>query len=368
MRRPSHRAFVVLLAMLVITVESAAQVVDFSPAMVFRRPSISDVSVSPSGDWVAARIRHAGAQGIVVQRRGEAIKHAILSSRLREIRSVVWVGPDSLFVPYVFRVRGDRRATVYRLRADEGGAISAEEVDIDRGGRLVSGLPARDGVVLWSTRSGSRSVVYRATIEALAVEHKGLDSIRKEGTHPVEIVAQTRDAVWAWVTDRKGTVRSYVSRSFEAGEVTYAIAWRAGDADEWREVWRSDGDEDPLIPLGVTRDGRGLIVAAYAGRDTRGLHVFDPDAKRLGEVLFVHPEVDVVDAVFDHDTDQIIAVGYRVAGAMRYRYLASYTHEHLSELATRVGEEGLRITSASLDHRHFTMLTTGPDDPGTFYF
>lgn len=335
------------------------------PILVFHDPSIQQISVSPTGTWVVGVLRHGEAHGISAQRPGDGVTYPIFASRDR-IVGLTWVGPDSVYVSWASDRWSRRFGGVIRLRT-EGGVIFGDELRLGSRGELVSGLPDEDEVVLWAEWERDRSNVYRTTVDRLTLT-ASLGRSNSRDAEEVERVASVRKPVARWVTDMQGRVRAYVSRTWDEGP-QIVVGHRSDASDGWDEVWRSDDlDQEEIVPVGFTAGGSRLIVTAYAGRNTRGLHELDPATGAFGDVLFARPDVDVTGALFDHARSGVIAAEYVLGGQVRYAYLEGYAERHLAGVKAHVDGDGVAVTSSSLDHRYFILLETGPRNPGTFYF
>jgi dipeptidyl aminopeptidase/acylaminoacyl peptidase len=336
----------------------------FHPEDVFGSPSITQVSVSPAGDWIVALASQDDVEGLLVQRRGDGIVIPIYSTR-REIHWLEWIGDNTVFLR---QSRGDDlQATVIRLEWNGHTAVHDEFV-IRRKGSLVDPLVDEDEVVLWALDGRKGSRVVRGPVTALSPHTKWKLSGEKGGGK-LEKVAQLDQPVALWQVDRKGVVRAaLILDDLDDPGSELALKYRRGEDARWRTVWKGP-QEDAVVPVGTTRDDARLIVAAYGGSDTRGLYEFDPDARKIAGTIFVRPGVDIVDAVFDYDAREIIAAVYEDGGERRYHYLNGFREKHLANVADLApAGQSVSVASASRDHRIFALLVRGARHPGTFYF
>jgi dipeptidyl aminopeptidase/acylaminoacyl peptidase len=121
-----------------------------------------------------------------------------------------------------------------------------------------------------------------------------------------------------WLLDR-----NYVPRVVESWikDTTSYIVWhRKDEASPWTELTRFDSSKGPtFVPLAFESDNQTLQVAFNGGRDTMAVFRYDPNAKKLGELVAEHPRFDlgadasgdrVPGVVGDWKTDNI--VGYAV--------------------------------------------------------
>lgn len=125
----------------------------------------------------------------------------------------------------------------------------------------------------------------------------------------------------AWIVDNKlvpRVVTAWVKDTF-----TYIVYYRADENAAWGEIARYEMNKPPvLVPLAIESDGKTLQVASNAGRDTMAVYRFDPETKKLGELIAQHPRYDmgaspmgsrIAGVSIDPVSRNIL--GYAVAGA-----------------------------------------------------
>jgi dipeptidyl aminopeptidase/acylaminoacyl peptidase len=121
-----------------------------------------------------------------------------------------------------------------------------------------------------------------------------------------------------WVLDRNLVPR--VVRAWIKDTQLFAIHYRKSESAPWEEIARYDQISGPaFIPLAFEADNQTLVVATNPGRDTMAVYRYDPEARKLGEVVAQHPRFDmgadqrgdiVPGIIRDPGTDNI--VGYAV--------------------------------------------------------
>ncbi len=342
---------------------SAAGRTGVRPEVLWREPSIGSVSISPNGDWVVGVAQHERTWGVFVQRRGQAIPRPVYASR-QSVAWTTWVGRDSLFIRHSFQ--GSVRAVVLRLRFDEG-KILHDTIEIQSPGWLVDPLPDEDEFVLWGDAFDGKYAVRRGPVSALALG-PSRKKARRWVEGELEVVASQPNPVVRWVTDRKHVVRAALTVEGRWNP-HWALRYRRGPDDGWQTAWEGDieGPED-LIPVGITRDDRHLIVLAYGSHDTRGMEELDPESGELVRELYRRPDVDLSDVLFDYDGIDVIAVAYDDGGQRRYHYFDEFREKHLPDTAKLAPGERVAVASSSRDHRFFALSVHGDREPGEFYF
>ncbi len=118
--------------------------------------------------------------------------------------------------------------------------------------------------------------------------------------------------VSGWITDQHGEVRLAVGQ--EKGPRT-SVYYLPPGAEEWETLISFQFDEPGFFPANISHDGKTLYVNSYLGldgnpRDKAGLYSYDLEQRKLTELLFEHPDVDVGQAVISDVTEQLAAVTY----------------------------------------------------------
>jgi dipeptidyl aminopeptidase/acylaminoacyl peptidase len=111
-----------------------------------------------------------------------------------------------------------------------------------------------------------------------------------------------------------------VARSRVKNKLEFIIHYRKNAESPWEEIARYDIARGPaLVPLAFEADNETLQVAWNGDRNTMAVYRYDPNTRKLGEVIAQHPRFDmgadqqgegVPGAIVDFRTNKI--VGYAV--------------------------------------------------------
>jgi dipeptidyl aminopeptidase/acylaminoacyl peptidase len=103
-------------------------------------------------------------------------------------------------------------------------------------------------------------------------------------------------------------------------ELTQVVYYRKGADSPWGEIARfSLNKGEAIFPLAFESDDQTLQVASNKDRDTMAVFRYDPNTKKLGEILAGHPRFDmgadaqggdVAGVIVEAETNRIL--GYRV--------------------------------------------------------
>lgn len=127
--------------------------------------------------------------------------------------------------------------------------------------------------------------------------------------------SRTRD----WLLDSKLVPR--VVRSTVKNENTEVVHYRKGADAPWEEIARYTPLKDTVfVPLAFEADDQTLQVATNPGRDTMAVYRYNPNQKKLGELIAQHPRYDMgADAQGGYAAGVLVSavdnkiIGYQVA-------------------------------------------------------
>jgi dipeptidyl aminopeptidase/acylaminoacyl peptidase len=121
-----------------------------------------------------------------------------------------------------------------------------------------------------------------------------------------------------WVLDSKQVPRVVTAQV--KNELTQVVYYRKGADSPWGEIARfSLNKGEAIFPLAFESDDQTLQVASNKDRDTMAVFRYDPNTKKLGEILAGHPRFDmgadaqggdVAGVIVEAETNRIL--GYRV--------------------------------------------------------
>ena len=276
-----------------------------------KRPKYTSVSLSPDGKLLAALVP-------INERRNLAIidlekNGATVLTNLKEqdVSSYRWVG--------------DRLIEVSTANlADESGAIELKQrLLVDTEGHVVRDMfraalrdnGKRDSLYLnASAYMGIIEVMNRAgddlLVETTERNRYGLDAYRYNA-HTSARTLLTSDSpgdVKDFVADHDGQVR--VAVSVPRGATRTSLWYRKSNADRWTMLRESDYEDEDIRPIAFDFDNRTLYVAARSKAEGRrfGVYAFDPEANRLGDLLFESGTVDAQEIIFDRVKKSVAGV------------------------------------------------------------
>jgi dipeptidyl aminopeptidase/acylaminoacyl peptidase len=257
-----------------------------------KRPILSDVTLSPSGDSMAViMFNKQGRRLLAVMNLNPPSEPKVVGSFSdADVTRVMWVNDRRL----VFEAFQDGP------EIKEGGAGTfAVNVDGSDTRQLISWRRAMDstgtsirsrvlpyGWFLRSAVDGDGNEVYVERVVKDSVGDPKQIELARLNTSTGEIRSQSYgmpEGAWSWLLDQQHEPR--VVSAHIAGRTK--IYWRQPASEKWTEVADFDSySGSGFSPMLIDSDGQ-LIVGVRAGGDTTALHKFDLAAKRLDAEPFL---------------------------------------------------------------------------------
>ncbi len=286
----------------------------------FRQPQLNGPNISPNGRYMAATVPAKGRMNLVVIDL-ETRKGNILTGYADyDVLSPVWIGDDRLVFtlgqfnsptgPGQFDGGGlfvvNRDGKDFRRLSPTVRETRARNEFIFRSLDFYRGIPGNNNEIIASGNmtSADSTDLYRLNLNT--------------GKFVLLTQGRPTDRTDRWIMDN-----NMVPRIVTAGirdKLTEVVYYRKDANSPWGEIARYEANKSPkIIPLAISADNKTLEVASDIGRNNMAVFRFDPEAKKLGELIAQHPIFDmgadalagaVAGVITDPDTDKLL--GYAV--------------------------------------------------------
>ncbi|MEM7410472.1 MAG: prolyl oligopeptidase family serine peptidase [Myxococcota bacterium] len=275
-----------------------------------------------------------------------------------------WIDDDTLIVSH--RHRGGYRNAIATLETMER-SVAKRLSPIRSRGRVIDTLPLVKGELLWSVGSDA----YRLPISEL-VSPSGCRR-QRSGDPPCRTlhdrfkVSALPEPALRWIADAEGLLRAALTYDPDS-PTERTLRYRADVNSRWQKIGHWDAiDDEPAIPVGFANGGRDLLVLSSEDRPTAALRRYDIESGRLGEVIFAHPVLDILNVITDYQGREVIGVSYEEAGVARHHYFDEILSEKRALLQSRFPEQITQIVSTSADRGRSIVLVSDSSDPGSYF-
>lgn len=289
---------------------------------IWKSPSLAGPTLSRSGKYLAATAPFKGRMNLLVMDMETRKGNLLTAFDDYDVINVAWVGDDRLLFSL-----GQANSPTGAGQFDGGGLFVV--------GRDGSGA-RRLAPTVRETRQRNQ-YVYRSlslhrtipgnTDEVIAEGNQtSADSVDlyrlnlNTGRTTLLTSGRPSDLTVEWMLDSKLVPRVVVAGVKD--ELTRVVYYRKGEGSPWEEIARYSRDKGAVfVPLAFESDNKTLQIATNRDRDTMAIYRYDPEAKKVGEMIASHPRFDmgadsqgdrVAGVLVEGETDRVL--GYQVNG------------------------------------------------------
>lgn len=264
-----------------------------SIADLVRPPAYAGPVLSQNGRYFAVSVPINGKMNLVIVDLEQRSVSRITDEREFDILSVRWLGNERL----VFTL-GQFNSPTGPGRFDGGGLfmISRDGKEtrrlsptvrelrnrnqfVYRGYDLLRTLPANDEemLVTGNQRDAESLDVYRLNVRT---------------GRTVLLTERRPERVFEYILDNNNVPRVAIAVLKDRYE--FIVYYRKDGDSPWEQIAQYDGTKGPILrPLAFESDNQSLVVAWNGDRPTMGVFRYDPNARKLGELIAQHPRFDM---------------------------------------------------------------------------
>jgi len=274
----------------------------------FKRAELNSLELSPDGTHIAALTSSKGRTNIVVVSIEDRKPYVITSFEQFDVVDFEWVSNKRVF----FRV-AETRDVLGRTKFQGTYAI-----DID--GQNLRNLSDGGRAIKEGTRRINNIIPIRRTdppSDEMIVEMEA----RYDGTDVFRIDTRTGRVLENLTSDAPEYTTGFILDWNRVPRVAYAtdarkgvnyVWYRESAKSPWQELFSRDvASNERMSPIAFNADNKTLFVSSNIGRDKSALYSYDPSTKKLGDLIFEHPSIDVRGGLlFDAQTHKLLGLNF----------------------------------------------------------
>ncbi|MCP4270594.1 MAG: S9 family peptidase [Gammaproteobacteria bacterium] len=194
----------------------------------------------------------------------------------------------------------------------------------------------------------------------LPLDSRWNDKRKRNGK--MKMIAKNPGDVTDWLVDNEGNVRGAMGLDGLIGKFYY----KSKGEKEFRVLREYTVTDEAINPIGFDFDDKTLYVSSNIGRDKSAIYTFDPEANKLGEMIFGHDEVDVGGMIFSRKNKKLLGATY-FDDYPHIVYFDEAEKKLRSKLEKAFPGKEVNFTSRSKDEM-LNIVHVGNDmDPGKYY-
>ncbi len=338
-----------------------------------RRPEFDQMTLSPSGEFLAAVSPFKGRGNLVVIDLAMRSRRLLTSFETTDVANFYWVNnkrlcmrvADGQDVTGNFNYRGtfcinidgsefsDFTRIDKRSSTDQGRAILFTPI------RAVGG-DSSDYIISMSARTRTSSDLFR------------FNTIT--GRYSLLTFDSPGD-VRRWVLDRNQVPRVAVTNEPRQGNETFTRIgfWHRASADaKWEKLYESRSTwgvtaGDHMSPVAFDYDNTTLYVASNIGRDKMAIYKYDTVSKKMGELVFEHPLIDVEGGLlFSNEKKRLVGIRYSAEMPVT-KWFDADLEKLQGQLDATLKDNVNNIGVVEEKSKRLLLLSASPTNPGQYF-
>lgn len=261
----------------------------------FKRPALTAMVPSPNGRYLATTSSISGRLNLVVIDLEERKANALTNYNNIDIGNLRWVGNDRI----LFRAiqlntpsgqDSPRAGGLFVVSRDgkEQLQLAKTARQFDRSGTL--------GFVAMNPVRNIPGTTTEMIVAAALATDDSFDLYRinlVDGRYRLLTIERPSDRISSWMMDGKLVARVATARG--RGASTEQVIYYRSNADSpWKELARFDSTKPPaFVPLAFDAEDKHLYVASNEGRKNMAIYRYDPEARKIVEMVAQHPQYDL---------------------------------------------------------------------------
>jgi dipeptidyl aminopeptidase/acylaminoacyl peptidase len=321
-----------------------------------KRAEFTAMSISPKGDRLAALSPYKDRDNLVVIDLTNRTRKVITAFEKYDVVAFNWVNNDRIFL----RV-ADGKDALGRITY-----LGTFAVDID--GSNLRDLTNLRGLAPARSLPGDTEGEMLVTMSERNRYSRDLYKLNTKTGRYSLLTFDSPGEVGGWVLDWDRVARVTSTTDLKTGEST---VWYRDNADsKWEALFTNPDDSaaDNIDPIAFDGDNKTLIVASNVGRDKYALYKYDPKAKKLGELIFEHPLIDINGGlIFNRAKRTIAGISYN-ADVRKTLWLDPKMAELQKQIdATLKNTTNVLSFNPDSDNGRILITSYSDTDPGRTY-
>ncbi|MBL7085634.1 MAG: S9 family peptidase [Candidatus Cloacimonetes bacterium] len=311
----------------------------------FKNPQKAGFELSPDGEYIAFLQPWENRMNVHIQKIGEDKVTRITDATERDIWYYFWVNNNRIV--FLQDKGGDEFFKLYAVNID-GSDLKVltpyEKVKI----YIVDDLEDNEEEMIISMNKRNPHIfdAYRININ----------------TGKIEMIAENPGNITNWTTDHDGKLR--IAGATDG--VNKSLLYRPTEKEPFQVIEKTSFKET-IDPLFFTFDNKNLYVYSNIGRDKKAIYEYDLENKKIGKLIYEHPEVDVSHLIRSKKRKKITGVVYTIDKS-HYHFLDEERKQLQEDLEKRLPGYEIVVTDMSKDEKKVLVRIYSDRSLGAYYY
>jgi dipeptidyl aminopeptidase/acylaminoacyl peptidase len=333
----------------------------------FKRADLSNMVLSPDGKHVAALKNFKGRENIVVVSLADRKPFVITSFENFDVVDFRWINNKRVF----FRV-AEIRDVLGNIRYQGTYAIDIDGQNLrnlsDAGRAIKQGTMRVNNVLplarpLGEPDSDDMYIGMYTRYDGMDVYRMDTRTGRTKESLTLDAPAYTNGFVLDW----KRVPRIAFTTDDRAGK--NAVWYRETKESPWVELmsWGMGSAVEQIRPIAFNADNKTLFIASNIGRDKAAIYTYDPATKKIGDLVFEHPNIDIWGGLrFDPNTQKLIGIGFNY-DKPEIIWIDPEYKKVQAQVDAALPKTINALNRGQDDPNRFVIFSWSDTDPGKFY-
>ena len=326
----------------------------------FKKPKYAGFQLSPSGTHIAVLAPINGRQNLAVIDLETRQPRATTAVKHQDVNGFMWANNDRLL--FFMDKDGSESFGIFAVDKDGKRArtlVETLESQVKKGQRVIRFTRVLDPLVddddfvlvINNERRASYPDVYRMNVM------NGRKSL----------VLKNPGNVTGWITDWEGEV---VGANYVDG-ISGGFQIYNKETKKWEEYTRYRYDEPGYSLTAITGDGVNAYVTSYIdsdgnSRDKSGLFRYNLKTRKIGELIYEHPEIDCCGPMLSRKKKDIVGVSFMVSKP-EFVYLDPEWKSMMEGINAALPDTMNAVSSLTRDETTAVIVSTSSTQPARYF-
>lgn len=311
----------------------------------FKNPDKTGYQLSPNGEYLAFLKPWENRLNVHIQKIGEDEVVRITESTERDIYGYFWANNNR--IAYVQDKGGDENFRLYAVNIDGSNLKDLTPFEEVRVGIIDDLEDIEDEMIIQMNKRDKRIFdAYRININ----------------TGEMEMVGENPGNITGWQTDHDGKIR--IAQATDG--VNISLLYRDKENQKFKTI-KTLNFKETLAPMFFTFDNKQVYARSNLGRDKEAVILYDIKNDKELEVIFEHPEVDVMNLSYSKKRKVLTTVRY-YTDKNHFHFFDEERKQLQEILEQKLPGYEIRVSSMSKDETKVLVRTFSDKSLGAYYF
>lgn len=273
------------------------------------------------------------------------------------VNEYYWISDDAIFVEVTNRGYTEMYIMTVKMVINDGKKTLDTNLSDVTNGYIVDTLIDEPELIMFAKyeRDGK---AYEQAVYAIAI-----DDLINNNFENAELIERGPLNLVNFSFDSRSS--RFIGTFYNEKTDEVSFKFKSRNTPEWTPLYSFEDSDFEMQAVGFINDDH-FAVLTNKDADRVGLYEFNIKDKKLGKLIFEHPQFDLSSAILSED-GQPLGIEYFQGGFIRTQWLNSYSRE-LVERVNLADYEGVAQVIGGFEPKaRWLIFEQGPNNPGRYY-